>query len=227
MNLPLMIRDYLFGFKGRVDRELMWVYLAVAVLSAVVLMIASAVLGKGVVFLVIAVPLGIALLWSALAVGAKRRHDRDLSGMLVLILFAALLASFTLGGAVPPGTAGKLVNAMLIVARIGLALYLFVDLFVLKGTPGENDYGPDTIIPELDPNDPGYTPAGYSVKIDGAHQEFYYVAESNRERARTIVRDGRGAPDAAVTIMGTILHQTVAKLGLKPGEFVTAPRLSS
>ena len=227
MNMIAMIRDYLFSFKGRVDRELMWVYLAIAVVSMIVLSIVSMVLGKGLMFLIVAAPIVIALLWSMLAVGTKRRHDRNTSGTLALIVFVALLVSLGLGGAVPAGPAHDFVMGLLNTVRIGLALYLFVNLFVLKGTTGENDYGADTIIPELDPNDPSYVPAGYSVKIDGPHQEFYYVAESNRERARAIVRDGRGAPDSAVTIMGTILYQTVANLGLKPGEFVAAPRLSS
>jgi uncharacterized membrane protein YhaH (DUF805 family) len=195
----------------------------------IVLLIASLVLGHGIVFMILAVPVGVALLWATLAIGAKRQHDRNLSGQFVLILFIALLASFVLGSFTPPGLAGKILGWALSGARLAMAGYLFVMLFCLHGTRGGNDYGSDPIIPELDPNDPSYVPAGYSVKVAGAgsQQEFFYVAEADRERARAIIREASGAPDDSVTIMGAILYQTVAKLGLRQGEFVTAPRLQS
>lgn len=227
MNFPVMIRDYLFGFKGRIARELMWVYLLIAFAVSVVLSLAMALLGPGALFTILAVPVAGLLLWSTLAVGAKRRHDRNQSGGIALIVFVVLLSTYVPSAFVPKNPAGQMIMLAVLAARLATVLYFFVVLFCLKGTTGENDYGPDPVVPELNPNNPNYVPAGYSVKIDGAHQEFYYVAESNRERARAIVRDGRGAPDSAVTIIGTILHQTVAKLGLKHGEFVAAPRLSS
>jgi uncharacterized membrane protein YhaH (DUF805 family) len=229
MTIREMITDYLFSFKGRVPRELMWVYLAIAIPALLAVLIAMAILGTGILFAILALPTAGVLFYALLAIGAKRRHDRDANGQICLMLLVVLIASFVLGGFLPATPVGVAVGRVIFGVRFLILLYYFIVLFCLPGTQGENAYGSDPIVPELDPNDPSYVPAGFSVKVSGAgtHQEFFYVAESNPERARAIIREARGASDGSVTIMGTILHQTVTKLGLHTGEFVPAPRIQA
>ncbi len=61
--------------------------------------------------------LGLVYLWCGLAIAVKRTHDRGRSGWWVLLY---MLASVTVIGAVWP----------------------FIELGILDGTPGPNDYGP-------------------------------------------------------------------------------------
>jgi uncharacterized membrane protein YhaH (DUF805 family) len=91
------------------------------------------------------------------AIGVKRRHDKDNSGMdmiifyaiaLVLNLVTALGIGYTTmdvgnGAAIPvPSMPLMIVNVLLGIYGI----YLLVVLGFLKGTTGSNQYGPDPLI---------------------------------------------------------------------------------
>ena len=62
--------------------------------------------------LIIAIVVGLALMIPSLAVGCRRLHDRNMSGWMQLILI------------------------------IPLGFFVLVVLWALKGTDGENNYGP-------------------------------------------------------------------------------------
>jgi len=118
----------LFSFKGRSRRADFWIYSGVVFLG--VILAAT----------VIAWPMGVDLadasdgratlieagaillfVWPSLAIYAKRLHDRNLSAWWVLIGFLPVIG-----------------NA-----------WLIVTLGILRGSEGDNRYGPDPIRPQL------------------------------------------------------------------------------
>jgi uncharacterized membrane protein YhaH (DUF805 family) len=121
--------NLLFGFQGRTNRAKFWlVALALFVIEAIVLAVIGgqavmsddpqqAVASLGPVAGIVLVILGLATTWITIAVGIKRFHDRDKSGVWVLIIFVPVI-----GG-----------------------LWYLIECGFLKGTPGPNNYGPDPL----------------------------------------------------------------------------------
>ena len=128
---------YLFAFEGRINRTQFWVYQGLAffvfvpALRAVVALgdvlngleedlvtIRVVELGSALISLAIFIP----LLLSALAVGAKRWHDRGKSGWWVLLPLVPVIGP----------------------------LWMLVECGFLKGSAGDNRFGPDPLAPTLD-----------------------------------------------------------------------------
>jgi uncharacterized membrane protein YhaH (DUF805 family) len=109
---PLQI---LFGLRGRIPRRAFWFYgvLLPIGLSAYVhaLLEISGVHGGSQVEKL----LNLLLLWVAMAVSAKRWHDRDKSGWWALLQFVPVIGT----------------------------LWTLVENGLLRGTPGPNRFGPD------------------------------------------------------------------------------------
>ncbi len=108
-------KNLLLSFEGRVGRQTYWMAYLAFVGIAVVLGIVSALLGKiGGLLLVL---FCLAIIWPALAIQAKRWHDRDKSAWWILI------------GLVP---------------FIG-PLWALIENGFLRGTEGNNRFGPDPL----------------------------------------------------------------------------------
>ncbi len=137
MNRPqFSVLWYLFAFEGRINRAKYWAFIALVLvfvfpalsaisgLRSVLPQLSDPVtiraLEMGTAILMLAIVLPLQI--SFLAVGAKRWHDRNRSGWWVLI------------GLVPV---------------IG-PLWTLVECGCLKGTEGENRYGPDPLAPALE-----------------------------------------------------------------------------
>src|ERR1700754_1890857 len=78
---------------------------------------------------------------SAFAVGVKRLHDRDKSGWWILLFY---LAPSFLGSwqTATPDLSGVFILSL---AATAIAIWAFVELGCLRGTPGPNQYGPDPL----------------------------------------------------------------------------------
>lgn len=109
---PMSPLHIVFGLRGRVPRKIFWLYgVALPIGLGAYL---HALLGiAGVRGLVVEGVLNGALLWSALAVSAKRWHDRDRSGWWALVQFIPvvgwlwiLVANGLLRGTVGPNRFG-------------------------------------------------------------------------------------------------------------------------
>ncbi len=127
---------YLFAFEGRINRAKYWTF--IALVAVVVLPALSAISGLRSVVPQLGDPvtirvleMGMAMLMliivlplqvSFLAVGAKRWHDRDRSGWWVLIALVPVIGP----------------------------LWTLVECGCLKGTDGDNRYGPDPLAPALE-----------------------------------------------------------------------------
>ena len=144
----------LFSFNGRINRGKYW--LAVLIYVAVWTSFVAGSLvwlggldidnllsfaGAGLTIWFVGFILFIALAWSGLAVGVKRLHDRDKSGWWILLFW---LGPGLLGGwqTTAPNMDGSF---MLSLAAGAIAIWAFVELGCLRGTPGPNRFGPDPL----------------------------------------------------------------------------------
>jgi len=121
--------NLLFGFQGRTNRAKFWlVALALLVIEFIVLAVLGgsaamsndpqqALASLGPVAGIVLVIFGLAVTWITIAVGIKRFHDRNKSGVWILIIFVPVI-----GG-----------------------LWYLIECGFLRGTPGPNDYGPDPL----------------------------------------------------------------------------------
>jgi uncharacterized membrane protein YhaH (DUF805 family) len=122
--------NLLFGFQGRTNRAKFWlVALAIVVIEIILLVIfgANAVMisddpqkalaDMGPVTSIVLLIFVVAATWISIAVGIKRFHDRNKSGVWILIIFVPLIGS----------------------------LWYLIECGFLRGTPGPNNYGPDPL----------------------------------------------------------------------------------
>lgn len=107
----------LFSFSGRIGRGQYWlgylVQLAIAVLSWMCLL--TGLQNENILLLLVPIVILPVVLWTALAIMAKRYHDRDKSAWWILI------------GLIP----------------IVGGIWQLIELGLLRGTDGSNEYGPD------------------------------------------------------------------------------------
>jgi len=144
----------LFSFNGRINRAKYWlavlIYMVVwtAFIAAIFMWLGGlnpdnlfSFAGTGLLIWLIGFILLVALTWSGLAVGIKRLHDRDKSGWWILLFW---LGPSVLGGwqTVTPDLGGGIIFSL---AATAIAIWAFVELGCLAGTPGPNQYGPDPL----------------------------------------------------------------------------------
>ena len=144
----------LFSFNGRINRGKYW--LAVLIYMVVWIAFIAATLawiggtnidnlfslaGAALLIWLLGLIIFISGIWSGLAVGVKRLHDRDKSGWWILLFW---LGPSILGNwqVVTPDLGGGLVLSL---AAGAIAIWGFIELGCLAGTPGPNQYGPDPL----------------------------------------------------------------------------------
>ena len=139
----------LFSTGGRVGRMGYWfaalLYLIISVLSFVVALQVLITFSGDLTSVILYVGGGLLLilvLFSAIAVGIKRLHDRDKSGWWALpfIVLPILLDGASQKGLVTPSSAMTLQWVSL-----ALAVWEIVELGFLRGTAGPNQFGPDPL----------------------------------------------------------------------------------
>jgi uncharacterized membrane protein YhaH (DUF805 family) len=143
----------LFSFRGRINRGKYWLAVLIYVVVWVVFIVGGLIwlggmnidnlfslAGAGLLIWLIAIILLIAGTWSGLAVGVKRLHDRDKSGWWVLLFWfgPSLLGSW-------PAATSNSGGLILSLVAAAIAIWAFVELGCLRGTPGPNLYGPDPL----------------------------------------------------------------------------------
>lgn len=131
---------YLFSFEGRINRAKYWlsVLLFIAFLAIAGVVVFAA--GFSMAGFVIAGLLYIGFMYVGLAIAVKRLHDRDKSGWWVLVFY---ILPAVLSGA-SSGMGGG-VAMVLSIASFALSIWGLVELGILRGTMGPNQYGPDPL----------------------------------------------------------------------------------
>jgi len=109
-------KKLLFSFEGRVNRKPYWMFVLAVIAVNIVLIMVSMALGET-VGTILMVLFAILVLWSALAMQAKRWHDRDKSAWWLL---------------------------MNLVPFIG-PIWVLVECGFLTGTAGQNRFGSDPL----------------------------------------------------------------------------------
>ena len=142
-------QTFWFGTGGRLGRMGYWlavlIYLAISALSFVVALQTLIALSGDLMSVLLYVGSGlfvILVLFSAIAVGIKRLHDRDKSGWWTIpfIALPLLLNGASRGGLVTTDSATTLQWVSL-----ALAVWGIVELGILRGTVGPNRFGPDPL----------------------------------------------------------------------------------
>jgi uncharacterized membrane protein YhaH (DUF805 family) len=150
----------LFSFSGRINRGKYWLAVLIYMVAWAAFFVSIiawlggsnvdnlwSFAGQGLLIWLVGLILLVLGTWSGLAVGVKRLHDRDKSGWWILLFW--LGPSFL--GVWPAATPDLGVSLILSLAATAIAIWAFVELGCLPGTPGPNQYGPDPLGPAYAP----------------------------------------------------------------------------
>jgi uncharacterized membrane protein YhaH (DUF805 family) len=127
-----------FSFSGRINRAKYWgASLLLFLIMVIPLILAVGTDSNAAWILLIVVFLGV--MYSGLAVAAKRLHDRDKSAWWLLLFYIVpgLVQSF--------GDAAEGAGFIFYLISFGISLWAFIELGCLRGTVGPNRFGPDPL----------------------------------------------------------------------------------
>ena len=142
--------QYLFSFHGRVNRAKWWLLILLSILYTFVVFAACfALLGFTGLFL--GWILTLLLIWPSIAIGVKRLHDRGKRGLWLLFFYLVpgILDAFNM--AMFPdmmahqGAMASPLSLLFSLAALAITIWMIVELGVLRGTVGDNKYGPDPL----------------------------------------------------------------------------------
>jgi uncharacterized membrane protein YhaH (DUF805 family) len=138
--------DLLFTFQGRINRAKMWLFVliwACAILLGVALIFMAGQLSKtaGTPIALLFLPILLAMFVALFATGIKRLHDRGYSGWMIILFYVVPGVLESIGRS----QQGWILPAI----AFAISVWSFVELFVLRGTVGPNEYGPDPLDPML------------------------------------------------------------------------------
>ena len=133
--------------EGRIGRQTFWIgHIVLAVIGIVLALLTASLFGQ-MSFMTRLISLIYIVAYPAYAVSAKRFQDRNKSGSLGAILiglsvFSALLDLFGLtGNPIAPNMFGILLSLI----TLAVAIWYLIELGILRGTVGDNQYGPDPV----------------------------------------------------------------------------------
>jgi uncharacterized membrane protein YhaH (DUF805 family) len=144
-------RTLFFSFRGRLNRAKYWLAFLISAVISSVCVVTLAVFTNGLrmglygggiaVVIAVMVIVLIVAFCSSLAIAFKRLHDRNKSGVWLLLFWLAPSVLNAIGQSIGANGAG------VFVALVGAALTIWglVEIGFLKGTTGPNDYGPDPV----------------------------------------------------------------------------------
>ena len=170
--------NYLFSFQGRINRAKLWlfilivlgIYIAYFALFAMLfggsllammkggpggLMAGGASLGLSAILTLV---LALVIIFASIAVTVKRLHDRDKSAWWLIVFW---LIPFVINCAALANQIGQFNNAagtvpmtnpvLMVLRLVSLALTIWacVELYCLRGTVGDNQYGPDPLVAKV------------------------------------------------------------------------------
>lgn len=137
--------------EGRIGRKMWWIgHIILGVIGIVITLIVAKLFGQlSLASRLISFIWIVAIAYPAYAVSAKRFQDRNKPGALGAILigisaFSALLQLFGIGitsDPMHPSTLGMILG----LAALAVGIWYLVELGILRGTVGANQYGPDPV----------------------------------------------------------------------------------
>lgn len=137
---PQSLLELFFSFSGRANRAKFWAIGLTNVTIIGVIAIAGFMVNSVAAWAILALVILVAIV-SSYAVGARRLHDRDKSAWWLLVYY--ILPGLISPAGTVSGSTG--LAAVLGLVSLGLSIWAFVDLGCLKGTTGDNRFGPDPL----------------------------------------------------------------------------------
>jgi uncharacterized membrane protein YhaH (DUF805 family) len=166
--------SYLFSFQGRINRAKLWLFIALVIgFYIAYFLVFSLLFGSSILAMMKGGQAGLAAggaslgIWAlltcilmvvifiaSLALTVKRLHDRDkgavwllvfwvLPFVLNIIVFANRIAGMNAQtGTLPPANPAM---SVLSLVAFAFSIWAFVELYCLRGTTGDNRYGPDPL----------------------------------------------------------------------------------
>ncbi len=158
-----MLQNF-FSFQGRLNRKPYWLRVLALVIAYFVvafgLTILGAAMGLGGIAGIAAIPLFLLIIVSSISLAARRLHDRNksawwlaifylvpmiLGGIALYMSLPADLASIADPDAAVPAMSMNPASIVMQLASFGLTIWGLIEIGFLKGTTGENQYGPDPL----------------------------------------------------------------------------------
>ena len=147
---------FLFGFSGRINRAKFWLWILLYIIAAIVVGGLIYAVNSSTVDAIAPAAFGLIAFITGLAVYTKRLHDRNKSAWWLLVFWVLPTALVLIGAAVAalssdsdaggnPSLAGAIIALVFIFVGFGLFVWAFVELACLRGTIGQNAYGPDPL----------------------------------------------------------------------------------
>lgn len=139
----MSIKELLFSFQGRIGRKTFWMWNVTYYILIVGFMAGINVLFPAVAHLLLPLFL-IVVLIPDLAITAKRWHDRNKSNWW-LLMNVPLIAGRLSAPASDPSQLTQATTLQLIVSIVALicGAWIFIECGLLKGSQGDNQYGPE------------------------------------------------------------------------------------
>jgi uncharacterized membrane protein YhaH (DUF805 family) len=140
---------FMFGASGRINRAEYWrslIVFCVAGLFAAVILLIAAGLAAPLFILALVVVFIPWLLWG-FAIHTERLHDRGKSAWWLLLFYALpALLGYLANAALFAGIAGHLLQPVLSLASLALSIWGFVEIGLLRGIAGSNQYGVNPLL---------------------------------------------------------------------------------
>jgi uncharacterized membrane protein YhaH (DUF805 family) len=137
-------------FSGRINRAKYWIAFLIYAAISFVFNVAAYLADQSTAVQVINAVVTVVLIISSFGVAIQRLHDRNKSGWYILLFVIApgiLLAAGLVIGTMSSGS-GFVATALWLLA-FAIGIWGFVELGCLRGSIGQNKYGPDPLAPEV------------------------------------------------------------------------------
>lgn len=164
--------SYFFSFQGRINRAKLWLFIPIMIgIYIVYFMLFSILFGSSIFAMLkggsaglaaggasigagmlLTCILSIAIIIASIALTVKRLHDRDKGAVWLLVFWlvpfilnmVVLVNRFAAMGDGTIATPNAAISLLSLVS-FALSIWAFVELYCLRGTAGDNRYGPDPL----------------------------------------------------------------------------------
>lgn len=139
----MSVKELLFSFQGRVGRKTFWIWNVIYYAIIAGLAAGLNVLFPAIAHLILPVAL-VVLLLPDLAITAKRWHDRGKSSWWLLLNVPLVIGRMAAPVGDPTqGVEPSLLSGAISIVALICGVFILVQCGFLKGTDGENQYGPE------------------------------------------------------------------------------------
>ncbi|MFA0567144.1 MAG: DUF805 domain-containing protein [Vibrio gallaecicus] len=138
----MSMKELLFSFKGRIGRKVFWTWNVIYYVLIAGFATGISVLFPAYAYILLPVFL-LFLLVPDLAITSKRWHDRGKSNLWLLLNIPLVLGRLATPAATQSVDGASPLQMVATTAALACGLWILVECGFMKGTDGENQYGPE------------------------------------------------------------------------------------